>query len=72
MAAPTKRRTQVEAIDDLAAEIRLHTELTALSLPAAVLKHDDKTYSNPATQTAVDEKNRRRAAVRVALGWEQS
>lgn len=70
--ATTKRRTQVEAIDDLAAEIRLHTEVIALSLPVAVLRHDDKKYSNPTTQAAVDERNQRRAAVRVALGWEQS
>lgn len=66
------RRTQVEALDDLTAAVRLHTELTALALPAAVLKHDDKTYTNPVTQAAVDEKNRRRADVRAALGWEQS
>ncbi len=71
MAAP-KRRTQVEAIDDLAAEIRLHTELVALSLPVAVLRHDDQNYTNPETKARVEEKNRRRAAVRAALGWEQS
>lgn len=66
-----QRRTQVEAIDDLTAQIRLSNQLTALALPAAVLKHDDKKYSNPVTQAAVDEKNLRRADVRVALGWEQ-
>jgi len=70
MAAP--RRTQVEAIDDLTAQIRLSNQLTALALPAAVLKHDGKEYSNPTTKAAVDDKNRRRADVRAALGWEQS
>lgn len=71
MAAP-KRRTQVEAIDDLAAEIRLHTEVIALSLPVAVLRHDDKNYADPDTKARVEEKNRRRAAVRAALGWEKA
>ncbi len=68
--AGEKRRTQVDAIDDLTAAIRLHTELQALALPASVLKHDPRTYTNPATQAAVDEKNERRAVVRAALGWE--
>jgi hypothetical protein len=66
------RRTQVDAIDDLTAQLRLANQLTALALPAAVLKHDDKTYTNPVTQAAVEEKNARRAEVRAALGWEQS
>ncbi|AXA95432.1 hypothetical protein CEP17_02810 [Microbacterium sp. PM5] len=60
----------MDAIDDLTAVIRLHTELQALALPAAVLRHDAKAYTNPATQAAVDEKNERRAVVRAALGWE--
>ncbi|MBD8218235.1 hypothetical protein IFU40_06255 [Microbacterium sp. CFBP 13617] len=72
MAAAKPRRTQVEALDDLTAQIRLSNQLNALALPAAVLKHDPKTYTNPVTQTAVDEKNQRRADVRAALGWEQS
>ncbi|KTR95368.1 hypothetical protein NS220_06075 [Microbacterium testaceum] len=72
MATAKPRRTQVEAIDNLAAEIRLHTEVVALSLPVAVLRHDDKNYTNPVTKAEVEEKNRRRAAVRAALGWEQS
>ncbi|MBD8477596.1 hypothetical protein [Microbacterium sp. CFBP 8794] len=67
-----RNRTQVEAIDDLTAQIRLSNQLTALALPAAVLRHDDKQYSNPATKAAVEEKNRRRADVRAVLGWEQS
>lgn len=70
--ATNTRRTQVEAIDDLTAQIRLSNQITALALPSAVLKHDDKTYTNPVTQAAVDEKNRRRAEVRAALGWEQN
>ena len=69
---PQPRRTQVEAIDDLTAQLRLSNQLTALALPAAVLRRDDKNYTNPATQAAVDEKNARRAEVRAALGWEQS
>jgi len=64
------RRTQVDAIDDLTAQIRLSNQLTALALPAAVLRHDDKNYMNPVTKAAVDEKNARRAEVRAALGWE--
>jgi hypothetical protein len=68
--AGEKRRTQVDAIDDLTAAVRLHTELEVLALPVSVLKHDQRTYQNPATQAAVDEKNERRAVVRAALGWE--
>lgn len=64
------RRTQVEAIDDLTDAVRLLTQLFALSLPAAVLKHDDKKYTNPVTQAAVDQKNRWRAVMRAALGRE--
>ncbi|MBN9210743.1 MAG: hypothetical protein BGO45_10740 [Microbacterium sp. 71-36] len=71
VSSPKLRRTQVEAIDDLTAQLRLSNQLTALALPAAVLRHDEKTYTNPVTQAAVEEKNARRAEVRAALGWEQ-
>lgn len=66
------RRTQVEAIDDLTAQIRLSNQLTALALPVAVLRHDDKTYTDPVTHARVDEKNRKRAEVRAALGWDNA
>lgn len=72
VSGPKPRRTQVEAIDDLTAQLRLSNQLTALALPAAVLRHDDKKYTDPVTKARVDEKNLRRAEVRAALGWEQS
>ncbi|MFJ4038221.1 hypothetical protein ACIPVB_09040 [Microbacterium sp. NPDC090007] len=66
------RRTQVEAIDDLTAQIRLSNQLTALALPVAVLRHDAKNYNDPAAQARADEKNRKRAEARAALGWDNA
>lgn len=72
MGTTTKpRRTQVEAIDDLTAQLKLSNQIAVLSLGASVLEHDGKAYANPATQKRADRRNELRAAVRAGLGVEE-
>ncbi|MDQ1174197.1 uncharacterized protein YaiI (UPF0178 family) [Microbacterium testaceum] len=67
MAAAKPRRTQVDAIDDLTAQIRLSNALAALALPASALEHDGKAYTNEATQERVNRRNAQRAVARAGL-----
>lgn len=70
--ASSNRRTQVEAIDDLTAQIRLSNQIAVLGLGASALEHDGKPYAVPATQARADRRNALRAAVRDGLGIEET
>lgn len=69
--ATNTRRTQVDAIDDLTAQIRLSNQIAVLGLGASALEHDGKSYTNTATQDRADRRNALRAAVRAGLGIEE-
>jgi hypothetical protein len=63
------RRTQVEALDDLRAEIRLQNILTVLSMGVTALEHDDgKRATSPEAIRRKDERNVLRAEARDLLG----
>lgn len=59
------RRTQVEALDDLTAEIRTSNLLAVLALGVNALEHETKT--TPASEVRVARRNEVRAQVRTAL-----
>lgn len=69
--ATTTRRTQVDAIDDLTAQIRLSNQIAILGLGASALEHDGKEYTNTATQARADRRNELRAAVPAGLSIEE-
>lgn len=64
------RRTQVEAIDDLIAQIRLSNQIAVLALGATALEHETKVTD--ASKARVDRRNALRAAVRAGLGIEET
>ena len=70
MATSTKgaRRTIVDALDDLAAELRLANRLHALRLGAAQLDDEANTSANVQTRRRIDRRNRLRAEIRAGLG----
>lgn len=73
MAAAKPRRTQVEAIDDLTAEIRLSNQIALLSLGVTALEHDEgKGQTHPKTIARTARRNELRASIRAALGNEES
>lgn len=72
MARSEGRRTIVDALDGLTAELRLANRLRLLSLPASVLEHDKGTKATTAvTRARVARQNVLRAEVRAALGIEE-
>lgn len=66
------RRTQVDAIDDLTAQLRLANHIAVLSLGASALEHDSTEYKNPATQIRADRRNAVRAVVRAGVHIEET
>jgi hypothetical protein len=71
MAGSTGRRTQVEAIDALAAEIRLANQIAVLGLGVTALEHDEgKRATTDVARARVAQRNAVRAAVRAGLGLE--
>lgn len=72
--AGEKRRTQVDAIDDLTAELRTANALTALQLGAAALEHDAKGEQSPTASTAARavRRNALRKVAREGLGIEEA
>lgn len=72
MAASTGRRTQVEAIDALTAEIRLSNILAVLGMGVTALEHDEgKRATSPQAIERTAKRNALRAEARVALGMEE-
>jgi len=71
--AAEKRRTQLDALDDLVRELRTANALSALALGAAALEHDGKGEASPTPSTAARavRRNRLRAVVRAGLGGEE-
>ena len=69
-----KRRTQVEAIDDLVAELRIANALAALALGASALEHDTKGEQSPTASTAARAvtRNALRKVARQGLGIEEA
>lgn len=70
MGTETKRRTQVDAIDDLTRELRTANVLAALALGGSALEHDAKGEQSPVASTAARAKfrNALRKAARDGLG----
>ena len=69
MAETKKRRTQVEAIDALTAELRLANTLSALALGPSAWEHDTATKATtPKAVARLQQRNALRAEVRAALG----
>jgi len=66
------RRTQVEAIDDLTAQLRLANHIAVLALGASALENDSTEYKNPATQVRADRRNAVRAVVRAGIETEET
>lgn len=64
MAGQTGRRTQVEALDALTAEVRAANLLTVLQ-SGTLLEHDEKGEQSPVAKTA--ERARRKNAIRAEL-----
>jgi hypothetical protein len=64
------RRTQVEAIDDLTAQLRLSNQIAVLALGATALEHEKRVTD--ASKARVDRRNALRAAVRAGLGIEET
>lgn len=64
------RRTQVQAIDDLTAQIRLSNQIAVLALGATALEHETKVTE--ASRARVERRNALRAAVRAWLGIEET
>lgn len=73
MAATVKRRTQVEAIDDLAAQMRLANVIAVLGMGLNAIEHDAKGEASSVESTAerARRRNRLRAEVRAAFGSEE-
>ena len=71
--AGEKRRTQLDALDDIARELRTANALSALSLGAAALEHDEKGEASPTPSTAARavKRNALRRVARVGLGIEE-
>jgi len=77
-AATPKRRTQVEALDDLAAAMREVAQeqrtanlLTALAMGVSALEHDEgKTAKTPVAIARKDRRNAVRAEIRTRLNLE--
>lgn len=71
-ASSSPRRTQVEAIDDLTAQIRLSNQISALKLGSSALDHDTGARANTAIARArVSRMNTLRADIRAGLGIEE-
>ncbi len=64
------RRTQVDAIDDLTAQLRLANQIAVLAMGATALEHETK--FTDASKARVDRRNALRAAVRAGLGIEET
>lgn len=64
------RRTQVDAIDDLTAQLRLANQIAVLSMGATALEHETKVTD--ASKARVERRNALRAAVRAGLGIEET
>ncbi len=64
--ATNTRRTQVEAIDDLTAQIRLSNQIAVLALGATALEHETKVTD--ASKARVDRRNAPPRCVRAGLG----
>ncbi|MDQ1127590.1 hypothetical protein QE428_002623 [Microbacterium sp. SORGH_AS 505] len=70
--ASRPRRTQVEAIDDLTAELRTANHLKALELGAKAWKHDEgRNVTSPSAIADMNARNGLRAQVRAALNIEE-
>lgn len=70
MGTETKRRTQVDAIDDLTAELRTANVLAALAMGGSALEHDAKGEQSATASTAARAKvrNALRKVAREGLG----
>ncbi len=68
----TTRRTQVEAIDALTAELRTANRLKALELGAKAWKHDEgRIVTSPSAIADLNARNGLREQVRAALDIEE-
>lgn len=72
MAATVGRRTQVEALDALTAEVRLANQIAVLGLGVSALEHDEgKRATSDVAKARIAQRNALRAEVRAALGIEE-
>lgn len=66
-------RRIVDAIDDLAAQLRLSNQIEALKLGASALEHDDgKRATTDVARARIARMNRLRAGIRAGLGLEEA
>lgn len=63
----TTKRTIVQAIDDLASELRTANMLRVLEAGATVIEHDDGKRATPSTVARIAYRNKLRAEVRAHL-----
>lgn len=70
---PSKpRRTTVQALDDLTAQLKLANQIKAFALGATVLEHDPGTRAkDPKAIARTERRNKLRAAIRVGVGIEE-
>ena len=73
MAQASKGRRLVDAVDDVARELRTANALAALALGASALEHDTKGEQSPTASTAARAvtRNALRKEARVGLGIEE-